>query len=228
MTSVQASLRKLIDDNEFLQFGLANDLFNLSKTARFIQRDLEVRLKRNISVSALTMALSRLSQEQETQRIKVNRIELRNLQVASNLAILTYEHSKTFRPQIVEMARGLQQAGKFISLSQGLNQITLFVTRDDVATVERHISLKPLHVHHTVAVIGARLHSSAIQTPGFFFAIFQQLYMQHINVLEISSTSSELLIYVDENDLPIAFDSLYQRFVKAPAPQHTKPNIKTP
>lgn len=218
MASVQAALEQQILENSFLQFGLGNGLFNLSQLARFLKVDLQSRIGRDLSESSLVMALSRASRSLRRESRVLDRVELRNIQVSSNLAILTYEMSQSFRPQIAEIARDLQSRRKHISFAQGLSQVTLFVERDEVQNVERRLSIKPIQAHYTVAVIGARLDSTAIHTPGFFFAIFQQLYIQKINVLEISSTSSELLIYVEEKDLRQAFDTLYNRFAKGAQP----------
>ncbi len=214
MSSLHDALKEQVSENSFLQFGLGNGLFNLSQLARFLRSGLQARADRTISDSALIMALSRLGRDLQGKRRELERIELRNIQVSSNLAILTYEMSRSFRPLIAEIARELQNRGKFISFSQGLQEITLFIERDEVREVEQRLSVRPLTAHYTVAVIGARLDAAAIQTPGFFFTVFQQLYIQKINVLEISSTSSELLVYVNERDLRLAFDTLYNRFVR--------------
>jgi hypothetical protein len=35
-----------------------------------------------------------------------------------------------------------------------------------------------------------------------------------VNIVEIASTSNELIIYLEERDVELAFDTLYRQFVR--------------
>jgi aspartokinase len=43
--------------------------------------------------------------------------------------------------------------------------------------------------------------------------VLQQVAVQGINVVEIASTATELILYLDQKDVRLAFDTLYQRFM---------------
>jgi hypothetical protein len=39
--------------------------------------------------------------------------------------------------------------------------------------------------------------------------IFQKLYLQNVTIVEIASTSNELILYPEERDVEFAFDTVY-------------------
>jgi hypothetical protein len=216
MRSVQAELESLLVENSMLQFGLSNRLFNLSQLAKHIRPSIEARAKKEVSESALVMALSRCQRDLEggKARPRSNDFSFRNIQVSSNLCIHSYEATAERRKEVVALVRELQSKGRFVSFTHGLSQISLFFGRQDLPRVKALIPGKPIQAEHSAAVVGCLFEPDLAQTAGFFHTIFQQLYIQGVNILEVASTFTELLIYVEEKDMRLAFDTLYSRFVR--------------
>lgn len=215
MKSVTKLVRDEFLQNEHLQFGLEHGLFNLTQLARFLRPLLEARGRKSLSESAVVMALSRLKGTLKRPRSRTFKpgFKFESIQVASNLSILAYQLPPEERKAIFTVLRNLNQTGRPFTFTQGMNQLSLFVSRDDLDTIARKMGRAPIKLHRTVAVISAVVSDAVGSTPGFFSVVFQQLYVQGINVLEIASTTTELLIYVDEKDLRLAFDTLYAQFV---------------
>jgi len=46
-------------------------------------------------------------------------------------------------------------------------------------------------------------------TPGILYRLLQPLALQGVNVAEVTSTTSEFHIYIAEDDVMLALDSLY-------------------
>lgn len=216
MRSVQEALLETIQENELLQFGLANRLFNLSQLAKYLKPSIEVRVKKDIQEGSLTMALSRAQRSAKSFKngLKPGDFSFSSIQVASNLCIHTYLASKDKRVGVIGLLKELQAKEKFISFTHSLKQITIFFSKDDLQLVEKHISGKPLQSLESVAVIGGVFDDHFAKHPGLFNAVFQHLYTQGVNILEVSSTFTELQIYVNEKDMRLAFDTLYARFVR--------------
>ncbi|HMO01437.1 MAG TPA: hypothetical protein PKD37_04760 [Oligoflexia bacterium] len=217
MLSLQDALQSLTEHNLFLQTGIANRLFNLSALARFLKPVIETKLKKNITATSLVMALSR-HQKKRHKGSKLTQIKYRfsNIQAASNLCIISYSISPRRRQEVASFVRELQAKGEFISITQGLSQITIFLNKSAAAKIHHHVKGKPLSINRNIALVGGLFDPKLCQTPGFLNAVFQQLYLQNINIVEVASTYNELLIYVDEKDMKLAFETLYSRFVKQP------------
>ena len=48
----------------------------------------------------------------------------------------------------------------------------------------------------------------------FLYYILQQTTLQNINIIEISSTFTEIVLYVEEQDTKLTFDTVYESFSK--------------
>jgi aspartokinase len=217
MRSVQSVLDDTINENELLQFGMTNQLFNLSQLAKYLQPSIQVRAKKPVSEGSLVMALSRFQRATKPKKRsapKPQSFEFQNIQVASNLCIQSFTATKERRLSVAGLLKDLQAYGRFVSVTHSLSQITLFFGEEDLPRVKQHIKVKPLQSLESVSVIGAIFNERYAFCPGLFNAVFQHLYIQGINVLEVSSTFMELLIFVHERDTQLAFDTLYARFVR--------------
>ena len=217
MIKASDALQEIVEANPLLHFGLREKLLNLSQLARFVHPLLEARTKKELQVQSIVMALSRLQQNyQKTPSQKRLQFKLKNIALHSELMIVTFQKTK-------ETTRGLQtlyakilSASGFITITEGVSEVTVIVEEVHEETVEKIIQAKPFHKRKKLASLGLRFDESYLQLPGLFHFIFQQLYLQNINIAEIASTTTELIIYLDEKDVQLAFDTLYRRFVVDP------------
>lgn len=216
MRTIQSALQDILRESSWLQFGLSNRLFNLSQLAKFLQSAVAARTKKDITQSALLMALSRLQRglERPIRKLHAEEFYFDNIQVASNLCIYSYTLSAVRQQEVTRLIKDLHDRGRFASFTQGLRQLTLFFSAEDKALVRERMSGRPLSANDKLAVVGGIFKNSLSLTPGFFNAVFQQLFIHGINVVEVASTYTELLIYVEERDMRNTFDVLYARFVR--------------
>ncbi len=216
MANLTTILNEVIKANPTIQVGLSNKLFNLSQLARFLLPTIQAKSDRDISQAALLMALSRYQRSINSSDLSESQItySFKNIQVTSNLSIFSYAYTPDRRREVITLAKEIEAKGRPLSFTHGLGQITLFVQNDDVSRVRARLNGKPLQVNTNIALVGALFSEDECKKPGFFHAVFQQLYLQKINVIEVASTMTELLIYIDETDLRLAFDTLYNRFIR--------------
>ena len=214
MRSAHQVLDEILHSNSMLQFGLSNRLFNLSQLAKFLAPSVIARTKKEVTEGSIVMALSRIQRDLGNPSHPKTRFSFRNIQVTSNLCIHTYAATPERRRSVVNLTRELQNKGRSVSFTQGLSQLTIFFSREDLPRVKEVLTGRPLNAHNSIAVIGGIFDERFSLAPGFFNAVFQQLYTQGVNVVEVASTYTELLIYVEEKDMRIAFDTLYARFVR--------------
>jgi aspartokinase len=65
-----------------------------------------------------------------------------------------------------------------------------------------------------VAALSVRFNAKYLEVPGLLYKILEQIALQGVNVIEIASTSTELIVYINESDVRIAFDTLLRAFVE--------------
>jgi aspartokinase len=51
-----------------------------------------------------------------------------------------------------------------------------------------------------------------LSVKGVLHQLLEQVALQNINVLEVASTATEFYIYVEEQDVEVAFAAIFRRF----------------
>jgi aspartokinase len=74
---------------------------------------------------------------------------------------------------------------------------------------------EPVHQHTHLAPVGEQFDRRYARIPGLLYTLLQRVTLQNINLIEISSTYTEIVFYVDEHDTRTVFDTLFQSFPAA-------------
>ena len=212
MIRISEVIKEIVAENPVLQLGLHEGLFNLTQLAQYIKPMIEVRAKKELSTSAIVMTLSRMQREIKDQHIDRTRFRIENIVVNSRLMTCTYTKTPEAQSAMQKLHEEIQKQGGYMTLSEGTSQITLIT---DDANEEKMLEImpgKPLFTRRNVASIGVIFHKDYLSFPGMLYILLQQIALQNINVIEIASTFTEFVIYIDEGDTKIAFDTLYGLF----------------
>ena len=217
MNKASYALLEIIEANPLLQRGLRERLMNLSQVARFLHPLLEARTKKEMQVQSIIMALSRLQRTYQKRSIERRvQYKLKNIALHSDLIILSYQKSKDVYRALQTVYSKILNAAGFITITEGVSEITIILEDRHRELAEKTVPAKPTHQRSRLASLGLKFDETYLTFPGLFHFIFQQLYLQNINIAEIASTTTELIIYLDEKDIQLAFDTLYKRFVMEP------------
>lgn len=212
MIKISDSLRSLINNNSFLQFGLNARLFNLAQLAKFLTPLVKARTKKEVSNSALVMALSRLQSSVGSPQRAGPKFKVESLTIQSGLVILTLDKTTTAHKAVSNMFLKIQKNTGYCTITEARSEITVILEAQNLNLAKDVLELKPTHRANKVASISAKFPKTYLAQPGFLFAILQSLTIQNINLIEVASSATEFIIYIDENDLRLAFDTLYHCF----------------
>ncbi len=215
MKKISDTLCELIIAEPFLEKGVREGLFNGAALARFLQPVLQARLKKEITLASIQMALSRAKIDFEHKHtLREERFVVTDLGVRGNLEVVSYKQSLDVRKALEKLYRRLQSKDVFVTLTEGRREVTLIFDRTGTA-IDFELLGSPLVHHQNVGCVSIYFPKQEFDTPGFLHAVFEQLYFQGINIIEITSTSWELLIYVEQEDLQLSFDTIFQRFASS-------------
>lgn len=220
MQKISNALRELIEGNPFLQTGLRHRLLNLSQLARFVLPQLKARTKKQVQPSAVLMSLSRLQRELAVDpKAKSSSFKIHNMTANSDLVVMTFMKTVHVHKGVNEFYTRLQKQSAYITVTEGANEITIIFNKDHLPRLKGSIGEKPVFQNLHVASLALKFDLRYARVPGFLYFILQQLYFQNINIVELASTASELIIYLEEGDLRLAFDTIYNGFVRTGTPQ---------
>ncbi|MEK7531276.1 MAG: hypothetical protein AAB573_05425 [Patescibacteria group bacterium] len=212
MRSIPHAVEAVIESDGFLHFGLANRVLNLSKTAKFIKPLVEARTKKSASVAAILMALSRLRVKKHRINSALKAIKLDAITMHKALVELTYEKTSASIRAIEKISTALRENGIYVVVTVGTTEVTLITESDERTRVER-ATPKPKACVLNLAAVAVQFNEKYIEQAGMVYTLIQQLTFQNINVIEFSSTYTELVFYVEQKSMKVAFDTLYDQFM---------------
>ncbi len=214
MRRLNDSIIQLIEANQTLSTGIRNKLFNLSQLSRFIKPQLEVRLRKEITESSILMALSRYQSSLD----KVIAIDDKNkiiqgLSVFTDLGVITFLKSKKIHEAIMTSYDKVIEKVKVFNVTEGITEITLITDYEFIKKLPLFLKKNIKTESNSISCIAVQLTNESTNMRGTFYFIFQELYFQGINIVEIASTGTELLIYLKNVDTELALETIYKRFL---------------
>lgn len=214
MLRIGEAIIEILQGSEFLSFGFHHDLFNLTHLAVFIRPMVEARTKKEVQTSAILMNLSRIRRRQKPPPQMLEPFKIDHVRIHANLCSVTLLKTKESHRILNELfGRVLEKAG-FITITEGVGEITTILEMDHLPLAEKLLGRRQRTIQQGLAGLGIKFHEKYLSRPGILYMILQRVVFQNINVCEIASTSTEFIIYMKEADIQLAFDSLYQRFVR--------------
>jgi aspartokinase len=210
MIKISDAIRDIIQKDSILHWGLYNRILNLSKLASFLKPLVQIRTKRDVKCSAILMNLSRLQREISKTPAANRKYFIDSLSFHSNLCINTFLNTSEIHEQVNKFYSKVKKEAQNLSITEGKKEITVICNekfKDDLLSI---INEKPKKTFFNVSSIVLEFSEEYSEVPGLLHFILQQTTLQNINVIEISSTYTELIIYIDEKDQKLALDTLLE------------------
>jgi len=211
MLKINNALKEIIQNDDTLKAGLNFRLLNLSQVAEFVRPALETRVKKNVKKSTLIMALSRLQKEMSDFSVR-KKFSINNLSIYPDLCSFTFFSSQDVRKKVERIYKEVQNSEGYISVIQGTKEIAIIIDESDASLVKRIIKETPKHITPNLVSLNIRFDEKFYVTPGGLYQLFRQLAFQGINVFEVSSTFTEINIYIAQKDVRLAFDTFFNIF----------------
>ena len=204
MISVSQVVEAMVKKNPFLGDALGKGILNHSSLARIIKPQIEKALFKDVQEGSIIVALNRLSKKFKKIEATQGKLQgLGDLTVRSNLVDYTFLNSPTLgNAQNKLLERVEDKKDSFITISHGINQVTIIASQ----TIETDI--KEIFKNETSICILENLSSltikipvEATKIPGVLYSILKILAWESINLIEFTSTFTELTLVMESKDI---------------------------
>ncbi|MDT8894015.1 hypothetical protein RSO41_05055 [Halomonas sp. I1] len=223
MISITDALNQIVRANPLLEFGFRHGLFNLTKLAAYLRPMVAARAKKDVQPTAITMALSRLGRDRARPAPEPAQFIVENVTIHSGLSARSYPRSHRLHQQLNEFYRRIHDNNDFCNLTQGMHELTVIYDSRHGSDLDHTVRTQPIYQSEGIASISVQFDENYIDVPGLLYLLLQRVALQNINLIEISSTYTEAMIFVAENDARLVFDTLFESFLTrsgSPAPAH--------
>ncbi len=212
MIKIADAVREIVDHDPALKTGLAQKLMNLSQVARHIHSTVEARTHKSVQLSAITMALSRLRTELPPFEVKPDLGLADRITVQRGLVVLTFPNTARVQSGLLRLQERIREARRYLTITEGIREITLIVEQAMLEGVHEAVGERPARIARGIASLSVSLSEDNLASPGVLYRLLQALALQGINLAEVASTTTEFHVYLAENDVMLALDSLHGAF----------------
>jgi hypothetical protein len=212
---ISDAIKDIIHNNDQLLFGFHHQLLNLSQVARFIHPLVEARTQKNVRVSAILMNLSRMHQQLTQHKSRPqDKFYIDKINIHTDLCSFTLVKTGPSHRELNRMYSDVQKRHGFMTITEGISEITAIVESDNFDLASKWLTEPIRLVNQNIASVGVKFHEKFIEVPGLLYMILQMVTMQQINIVELASTATEFIIYINQQDIYLAFDAILSKFGK--------------
>ena len=198
----------------FLEEALKRGIINYSALARELKPELEKILFKDLSESAVMMALKRLVPElcSNVPSFRPVLKKMSNLSVKSDIVEYTFEKSKTTMKRLaILLQKTSSDPINYFTFTHGTHEITMIVSNTFSGEVENIFKGETLLSKlSNLGTISVNLPEESVYTPGIHYSILKQLSWNKINIVEVVSTYTEFTIVLELKNIDRAFSILLQ------------------
>jgi len=211
MISLPQAVHNLIDRSPFIKEALSAGLVNNTSLARHLKDDVTKLIKKEATISAIRSAIDRMPIDtiyQLDKSLTVFMKQLGDINVRSELIDYTFRNSPTLLQSQVQFLKSIDTSKKyFYSFSKGVNETTIVISDYLSASLEENFAKeRQIMKRQNLAAISIMLPERNLDVHGVYYTILKQLAWKAINVVEIISTSYEITLVVENEDVKPIFD----------------------
>ncbi len=215
MDRLSKVIEKLINQSPFIQEAITEGLINISSLARKLNPDIERITGKEVSDSAIIMAIKRMppgTNQKIERRIKNFMADLGDLIVRSNLVKCTYNNYMGISQDQAKFLNQIKDVSdNFYTVSRGVAETTLITNeqfKSDITTIFNQTQL--IAESSNLSSITMKLPPVNSEISGVYYYLLKKLAWEGINLAEVISTTNEFTVVVDTKIVSKAFAVLME------------------
>jgi len=194
------TVRAMVENDYVLSFGLQNRILNLTQVARLMRPSVKNVLNKEVSIDSIVMALSRM-QDDMIEFAVPNKLQVDEFVIKKDLALVSLAKTKANLQKILKLKLHALQNDKFYSVSESMSEISLMIHQSMVGIFDSYCLDGVNFVQSDIAALMIKIPKEYLELTGMFQYFVQRLTLQGVNILEISSTYTELIFYINEESV---------------------------
>ena len=207
MRPIAAVVREIVDESEIALSALSDGVLNLSAYAKKIRTEVARRVKKEVPVGTIVVALCRYEIEARKRARLFPKVKVESISTRSALAELTFVKSASNQRKLKALYENEKLAeADLLTITSGIREVSLILPSELLPQVLKVFKgEKPTLVQEHLSSLSLRFPAHYLHTPNTIFALLRPLALSRINILEVVSTYTELTVIVAEKDLQAAF-----------------------
>ena len=213
MPTVSHLVQKYVRSLPHLEQFIGRDLVSFHRLARYLRPMIEGELEKEVDEGAIVMALSRLRNSMGERREHLQKTpawEKIELSLRAGAVEIDLQKGPKTQEKVSKLPSMMEGAGDDIfSIVCGQYEITLITSAKYEEKFVRALSgEKILHIERNLSLLYLRFPQEALYLPGFIDRVLSELAWENINIFEVISTLTELVLAIRDEHAAKAYDVL--------------------
>ncbi len=194
MIKVGDKIEEIIKGDHEALFCLSRGLLNLSSYARTIHFEIEKVTKKEVKLSTIIMALSRLSKKLNGVTPLLQEVCIDGMTVKTPLAEVVFEKGSFTISRLSVIEKNIKpKSDEWFSFSQNSKAIIVICTESKIDNVIKHMGVKPLIVLKDLSALGLSINPRYHDKPNITFSLLHKIAEREIPLDEIFTTRDEMI-----------------------------------
>ncbi len=213
--SISDAVREVLDELTFLKPGIDYDLLNYAAVARFIQPVVSNRVKTNVGLEAVAVAVRRYieSGRRQPKLLLLNAVRNSKIILRTDLCMLVINRwldvnfLDAMKPVIAEVDF---RAGEKLYMITRSNNLVILCNSRFLPTIESKVAppAKLVAKDFELALITINVQAIDFEVPGILEFFAQQFEMSGVNLREVFSTRGKITFVFAQRDAAKAYERI--------------------
>lgn len=218
MKSVSDAVYSILQQDQIAYEACLRGVLNLSAYAQEIHSEVEAIAWKSVKKATIVVSLSRIQEKLRTSfHLESLRpvVHIDDISIRAPLCDVSFEKTKKSRDATKKLTESTfyKQNTDFFTITEGVSEITLIAPQRVYQLIIDLYRSKPYEIlpkksYQLLTGISVRFSEQYLIVPNVIYSLISQLAIHRINVIEIVSTLTELVVIVEETDAQKSVDTL--------------------
>lgn len=214
MIKVSQAIEQIVQKDGFVKEAMQRGILNVSAYAKLIHSEVEERTMKPIASGTIVVSLLRVMKK-VTQNVSFTPyVTIASFSVTSALAEVTFDKTNQNQEKLNSLNETFA-GSDFFTVTEGLHEITIVCGLDTKYSILQHFISPPKIIIDDLVAVSVRFSESYMNTPNTIYSLVGILANQHINLIEIVSTYTELSFIIEKKELDQTIDAL-DKYMNSP------------
>lgn len=204
MISINNAINQIVNESPFLEDWLYHEYINLTSLANYIKPQIENLTKKEVTIWAIKMALSRYIKE-KTKTIKYKKFSVENFFIKKNIWVI---YLKNESKQIDSFEIKLKD-DDYLTTIQWSKNATIIYNENIKEKLEKILPEKNIEMRvENLSLVWVYLEENFLNEIWIIYTLSKKINFNNINLIEIISNYKEVHLIVKNEDLKKTIDAI--------------------
>lgn len=207
MIKIQDIVRDIVYNEEEALHALAEGYMNLSAYGKRIQKEVEAKTKKEVHVSGIVVALSRVQKQLKKVHPLIQDIKINNITAKSPLSEIVFEKTPDILSKFSSMYEKIKTTNDdFLTMTLSTSEITVICSSRIQESILKHFKDKPRMIEQGLASIGISIDPKYYPMPNITFSLIRRIAKKRIPLAETITTHTEIIFIFPQKSLSQVLD----------------------